>query len=806
MRIREIYIEGFGKLSGLKLTLSDGLNVLKRENGFGKTTLSVFIKAMLYGLDKTKRQSITENDRRRYLPWSGGRCGGSLTLETGGRIYRIERTFGERAQDDTFRLYDMETGRESLAFTERIGEELFGIDADGFLRTVFLSEENLSGKNDNKTVAAKLTSLVGCDGDISSLDRALDALEEERKIYYKRGGGGEIGELQRKAAELDARLGEAKRLKAELRESEGELKEVSEALREAIDRRDAERARALEAGRERVRRVYVKQYKEMKRAEAEDAERLSALDAFFAEGIPTLSEIEEVREKLSEAAVLSRQRESEHHSSSAFGGSVSEAEYARAKELSERLTRLEGEISALDGREGEGGFVSDLPPLEDIKDARNGIKKRGTLSPILYISVLLAALSAVAGYLTSPLLYALLIPSAILFVIGIIRTARRKRRLGLAEKKARLLIESVTGRVCARGELDGMLSELLRMAEAAEAKRRDGAVCRERSAALKREAEALTAEAESFIRRFDGISDGTVQSRINEILIKRRAWLALSGERDAIAREARASERRADALKEEINAFLSRYKTVSDRPLDEIASLLTERETLIRSQRRTEESVRAFREEHGITDADLLLDEAEAPTGYSAAEISDSELSRLEAARALSERRCAELSSRIAALDGVGEEQKELLERKAEYEKRLRMITKAKELLLRASDSLTSKYLRRTKEAFMGYLTLISRELSGDFSMNASFEIMRSEGGEYKSAEAYSRGVRDILSFAMRLALIDSLYEGERPFVILDDPFAHLDDAALKNAKAAVKAIAREKQIIYLTCTDQRGI
>ena len=172
MRIREIYIEGFGKLSGMKLTLSDGLNVLKRENGFGKTTLTVFIKAMLYGLDKTKKQSISENDRKHYLPWNGGRCGGSLTFETEGKIYRIERTFAQRAQDDVFKLYDCKTGKPSDAFSSKIGEELFGVDEDGFLRTVFLSEENLGG-SDNKTVAAKLTSLVGCDGDLSSLDSAL---------------------------------------------------------------------------------------------------------------------------------------------------------------------------------------------------------------------------------------------------------------------------------------------------------------------------------------------------------------------------------------------------------------------------------------------------------------------------------------------------------------------------------------------------------------------------------------------------------------------------------------------------------
>ena len=40
-----------------------------------------------------------------------------------------------------------------------------------------------------------------------------------------------------------------------------------------------------------------------------------------------------------------------------------------------------------------------------------------------------------------------------------------------------------------------------------------------------------------------------------------------------------------------------------------------------------------------------------------------------------------------------------------------------------------------------------------------------------------SRGMRDLYNLAVRFALIDSLYENEEPFVILDDPFIAFDDA-----------------------------
>ena len=69
MKLIECYIENFGRLSDLRLSFSDGLNILCKENGFGKTTLTVFIKAMLFGLDDTKKARIEENDRKHYMPW-----------------------------------------------------------------------------------------------------------------------------------------------------------------------------------------------------------------------------------------------------------------------------------------------------------------------------------------------------------------------------------------------------------------------------------------------------------------------------------------------------------------------------------------------------------------------------------------------------------------------------------------------------------------------------------------------------------------------------------------------------------------
>ena len=53
MRLLRCHIENFGVLSGFDYEFPAGLAVICRENGFGKSTLAAFLKAMFYGLPRT---------------------------------------------------------------------------------------------------------------------------------------------------------------------------------------------------------------------------------------------------------------------------------------------------------------------------------------------------------------------------------------------------------------------------------------------------------------------------------------------------------------------------------------------------------------------------------------------------------------------------------------------------------------------------------------------------------------------------------------------------------------------------------
>ncbi|MBQ2804650.1 MAG: AAA family ATPase, partial [Clostridia bacterium] len=99
MKIVSLQIQSFGKLQNVQLDLTNGINIIQQQNGFGKTTVANFVRAMLYGFTyKTRVQAdgSRNNDAQDFLPWNTDKLfGGSMVVEHEGVLYRIERFFGK---------------------------------------------------------------------------------------------------------------------------------------------------------------------------------------------------------------------------------------------------------------------------------------------------------------------------------------------------------------------------------------------------------------------------------------------------------------------------------------------------------------------------------------------------------------------------------------------------------------------------------------------------------------------------------------------------------------------------------------
>ncbi len=213
MRIRKIHIENFGKLHHFDMELKDGLNVVCAENGWGKSTLAAFIKAMLYGLDYTTKRSLKENERKRYFPWQGGAFGGSLEFEMGEKCYRAERFFGARDKDDSFALYDLETGLLSDRYSERLGEEIFRLDRAAYERSCFFAQQDFA-VTVNDSLNAGLTHVEEDAGDMQNYERAMRSLGDRMKYFQKTGGRGQIGKLHEQRGRVKEELADCRQKEA----------------------------------------------------------------------------------------------------------------------------------------------------------------------------------------------------------------------------------------------------------------------------------------------------------------------------------------------------------------------------------------------------------------------------------------------------------------------------------------------------------------------------------------------------------------------------------------------------------------
>jgi uncharacterized protein YhaN len=74
--------------------------------------------------------------------------------------------------------------------------------------------------------------------------------------------------------------------------------------------------------------------------------------------------------------------------------------------------------------------------------------------------------------------------------------------------------------------------------------------------------------------------------------------------------------------------------------------------------------------------------------------------------------------------------------------------------------------------------------------------------GRRISPDSLSRGARDQLYMAARLALVDTLFPQTLPPILLDDPFVHFDPQRLAAAIEMCSEIGEQRQLLLFTCSD----
>lgn len=219
--IERIDITSFGKLKNTTIIPTKGLNLLTAPNEAGKSTVAAFIKFIFYGFGGQRKQAVAENEKLLYMPWSGTRAAGGITIITPEGKFRVERAHS--SSKETIDVYDVYT-RKSV-FTGMVpGEVFFGLGEESFLKILYFRQLYLP-KNGDDALAEQIQNLIFSADEKTNAERAAKRLKEARAALKNNLKRGLIPDLESELTAYEEKLASSLDIKREL---DGVLVSLSE--------------------------------------------------------------------------------------------------------------------------------------------------------------------------------------------------------------------------------------------------------------------------------------------------------------------------------------------------------------------------------------------------------------------------------------------------------------------------------------------------------------------------------------------------------------------------------------------------
>lgn len=761
MRLLNCNVQNFGTLSGFKVDFNEGLTVIKEENGFGKSTLACFIKAMFYGLLQTSKRSLDENERKKYTPWQGGAFGGTLDFECNGKRYRVERFFGAKEKDDTFKLFDLSAGNLCNDFSENLGLELFGIDADSFERSVYMPQ-TATATGINNSLRAKLTGLVENSDDISHYDNAVKALEKRAKEYsVANGARGAIADKTREINELEAELKDIQASADNLKRVKNELCELKVKTDLLTGQKAKIREQITAASDAAARAEQVKRREELKASVTELDSRLQAVKLRYPDGFPNeqaLAEANETAELLkstenqlvllksetSDSGELERLKEFFHESV------PNEQEIADCRDSLTRLTQAKANANALSDRISQN--------TETSKPGGKAFK----------LSLIAAVLVAAAGAVTMiwQMLAGVIIIALSVVVAGVAAFQYLKNMISTS---------GTHGNAAVRQEYETLQTQIAELSDSVAQFTGKYVPDAESQAAL----DTISQNLRDFKR---------VQKSVNEREQKIASRLRQTGE-----------------CREQLESFFKSYGIgLEGNFTDRLSAVKRDIETVTRLENELKQQNTRLSELPTTQEQPTVTDEIQDREKLLEAEkqLTDG-LDEIQRQISVCEADANRLSAKAETFSDIEERLENLRLERDEMTDKLNVINKTLELLGKAKNDLSLRYLDRITDGFNKYSSIIKGQ-SEEALIDTELKVMVGCQGVSRDREYFSTGYKDMIDIAMRLALCDALFDKECPMLILDDPFVNLDDRRMANSLKMLKKLAEHRQIVYLTCHSSR--
>lgn len=821
MKLISCYVENFGNIKARDYDFERGLTSLCEHNGYGKTTLAAFLKAMFYGLKQTTARDKELGERARFYPFDGGKFGGNVLFEKGGSVYKIERFFGRKsATEDTLTIYRDGT---LMPDCDDTGKEFFGIDEQSFLKTIFINSDDAeSGATSD--VSRMLNGFVD-DADFDGAKKILERRLKEHKAFKGRGGA-----INDKHDEV-LRLKEGIENKEKISDGLSEKYELRRALALEIaaleERQNSSRDNNLVLEKWRTYDGYAADA-------AAERERLNNLLAKYPDGIPDGEDIVALkraaegrslaRERLASSAFSAEKEQRLASLSARFSAGVpKEGEIASANDIAAAIIRLDAETANLErllenGKNGK--FASGVPDpaeiesygekLKSLREKRESPRKKTSNKiPLSIFAFAIALLAAGAGLLlVNPLAGGIsLAVGAVgvllaLFIyfkmqLGFMKAPADKNDDTESEIKIFLARFGYYSGGGAEVDYNNLTRDLAAYEEGI--KEREGYLKLLESKMA--ESRAAREKVVSFLAAY-GFTGENAQLDLTRLGGLIAEYAALNEEKEGVCARAAASERELAECDEVIKELAGKYSFIADGN-ESTRAAEAERDAaeavrLRESAQRLEKRAESYRAENGLETRPSCEEE---DTGRI-----DSLLSKKRDELSLLDREISDDEGAAERLSELREELECAQEEENALKKKHELIGKTLELLERAEGNLKDRYVFPVRNSFLKYSELLEKVLGERVAFDKDFKVRFERGGELRSDSHLSAGQKSLCALCVRLALLDNMYKGELPFVIMDDPFVHLDDEHMQRAQSLIKELAKNRQLIYFCCHESRKI
>ncbi|HKM34480.1 MAG TPA: AAA family ATPase [Lachnospiraceae bacterium] len=886
MKIISCHIENFGKLSDASFTFREGCNVILQENGWGKSTLAAFLKVMFYGFSNDKKRDEFENERKKYRPWQGGVYGGQLMFESDGKEYMILRTFGKKESEDAFMVKDKTTNLEAKRFSQKIGEELFQIDSDSFMRTIYVSQndcetfvtdsinakignlaQNTDDINNFETVNTRLSSelnklsparktgslsgfkdeIVGLEQSVqrgSQIDRAVKDILDLKEHKHKR-----LNEVNVQKANLQM-ISEKISLEKDIQANKLKYGDLCEDFqRRKIDQEMA--AKPFPGSLPQMDELsgfidlcantsILQNTMETNTLSEAEMSNLHSLANTFSQKLPSdqeLSHMEDMVRDLSARKVEIARKQMTTEESGRFSayqgkfanGIPDQAQLDTISQIWNQRTEKKNTLSL------SRVTLNTLKSVDEATRIQNSSGKSNNAGLILLLTgVILLVLGIAAFTFSMAAGLAGVIAGIGLAVVGLVYMINKRPAVSVPTENSEIgrleqeiadnqaFIGQTEAKVqdfCYQYDIEYDENNLQNALYSLKSDVRDYVTLSEK----KKSSESGNTEREytekcnlvcSFIQTYlpevIDIQEDAFNKYLNVIHMNVGKYTTLLTKYNHYLEAKTGIEQKKVALE--------KYLQTLSIPMESnfILQLQSIKENLQEYRKAEKEFLQAKKAkdtfETNYPDMEKLRQYEMTTDLPSLEEINEKMRSLSEQSEELMNNirdYDRQLESLEVDSDRVASDERDLALKQEEYDNlsaKYKRINLVQQYLRTAKENFTAKYMSPVLGSFEKYYDMLSNAEKSQYHVDANFNFKLEQYGDEHELKLLSTGYRDLTGICIRMALIETMYQNETPFILFDDPFVNMDKEKISGGMELLKEIGEKYQVIYFTCHESRKL